>query len=95
MSPPAPLLGPIGITWRISFPFEDDIMKSLSATTALFVSALAGHGSERPANLPVPTPQQVAWHEADAVAMHGVFAVCLGLVRLFRGITRLGSRLAP
>ena len=39
-------------------------MMTLIATTALLVSALAGHAAEPAANIPVPTPQQLAWHEA-------------------------------
>ncbi len=41
-----------------------DIVKTLIATTALLVSVLAGRAAEPAANIPVPTSQQVAWHEA-------------------------------
>ncbi len=41
-----------------------DIVKNLIATTALLVSVLAGRAAEPAVNIPVPTPQQVAWHEA-------------------------------
>ena len=39
-------------------------MKNLIATALLLVSALAGHGADPEPNIPVPTPQQIAWHEA-------------------------------
>ena len=38
--------------------------RSLFLTISLLLSAVAGRGAEGAVNLPVPTPQQVAWHEA-------------------------------
>jgi alpha-L-fucosidase len=39
-------------------------VRNFIATVALLVSALAGRTAEAALNIPVPTPQQVAWHEA-------------------------------
>ena len=39
-------------------------MKTLIVSTTLLISALAGRAAEPAANIPVPTPQQLAWHEA-------------------------------
>ena len=39
-------------------------MKTLIAPTVLLVSALAGRAGDPATSIPVPTPQQVAWHEA-------------------------------
>ncbi|MGH7968440.1 MAG: hypothetical protein ACREIC_06885 [Limisphaerales bacterium] len=39
-------------------------MKTLIATAALLAYALAGSAAEPEPSIPVPTPQQVAWHEA-------------------------------
>lgn len=38
--------------------------RSLFLTISLLLSAVAGRGAEGAVNLPVPTPQQLAWHEA-------------------------------
>ncbi len=40
------------------------IMKTLISVTALLICALAGRAAELAANLPAPTPQQLAWHDA-------------------------------
>jgi len=39
-------------------------MKSLNVSLSFLLAALAVHGSESAGTIPVPTPEQLAWHEA-------------------------------
>ncbi len=44
--------------------YSRHIMRSFLFTAGLFVFTVAAKAAEAPASVPVPTPQQVAWHEA-------------------------------